>query len=818
MRIRCFWIGALLAAAVVVPRSASATGADEALQNAQRSITDAQRDMAGIRSAISSTVAAERSPAQRIADGDLLLRNRDYDRAAIVFNEVIEKYQNNATAYAEGLYLLGETYYRSKQLLSARRAFSRVIDESSSNTRMAAFEPQALARLVDIALRTRDLKALDDIFSKMSRVPPSSVESILTYARGRGLLAKRDFAGSRQALQSVPATSPYYHQSKYLLGLATLKQVQASIDTTAPAPATSGAGPVAGASAPSSAPAAGSAPNLRGRYATAIEAFREVTRLPPDTPEHKHVIDLSWMAIGRLFYETDQWAAAADAYNHVDRTSPEFGTMLYELASVYVRLGDVQRAQRALEVLAIADPDSADIAEGTLLRGDLLLRTGQFPKSLETYESVHNQYEPMRVKVDAFLGMTSDPAVYYDRLSHEQLDIATEAAQLPPLAIQWARDAEDGPEAFAVLDEVVKTRSLIKQSQTLVERLGVLTNAPNRIRAFPELRAGEQRALAVLNVVMRARVSLGEGLDDVEPGSLDGEISSVREQRRALQAKVLSLPVSDADFMQIDEQASREWNSVSQKVQQLNLQIDTLQSIVNALRRVLRESATQGVVRDPVSTRRLEDELVANERDIVLYRQRVADIHKLVDSGRLAAGFGDQKFAEDASVRAQYKQLLNREVQLATQGAAGGSTVPFAIRVSPMLAQADQVDEYVNAIRSDIARHVARKTKEMQEMVYAESNKVMDYAARLDLLDQEARLVVGQVAMRNFGLVRDRLKNVVLRADVGITEEAWEVREEQVTRVRNLLTERARSERLLDEELREVLDDTGEESGGAKQP
>jgi len=57
---------------------------------------------------------------------------------------------------------------------------------------------------------------------------------------------------------------------------------------------------------------------------------------------------------------------ATEAYNHVARTSPEFGTMLYELASVYVRLGDVQRAQRALEVLAIADPDSADIAEGTL--------------------------------------------------------------------------------------------------------------------------------------------------------------------------------------------------------------------------------------------------------------------------------------------------------------------------------------------------------------------------------------------------------------------------------------------------------------------
>ena len=51
----------------------------------------------------------------------------------------------------------------------------------------------------------------------------------------------------------------------------------------------------------------------------------------------------------------------------VGRSSPEFGTMLYELAWVYVRLGDVQRAERALEVLSIADPSSTRAGDATLL-------------------------------------------------------------------------------------------------------------------------------------------------------------------------------------------------------------------------------------------------------------------------------------------------------------------------------------------------------------------------------------------------------------------------------------------------------------------
>ena len=63
-------------------------------------------------------------------------------------------------------------------------------------------------------------------------------------------------------------------------------------------------------------------------------------------------------------------------------------------------------------------------------------------------------------------------------------------------------------------------------------------------------------------------------------------------------------------------------------------------------------------------------------------------------------------------------------------------------------------------------------------------------------------------------LVRDKLRGIVLRADVGITEQAWEVREEELDRVRSLQGERAREEQLLDEELKEVLDDDGGEPDG----
>ncbi|MCC6552713.1 MAG: tetratricopeptide repeat protein, partial [Polyangiaceae bacterium] len=526
--------------------------------------------------------------------------------------------------------------------------------------------------------------------------------------------------------------------------------------------------------------------------------------------EHRRVIDLAWLGIGRLFYEADQYAQAVQAYNHIDRTSPEFGTMLYELAWVYVRLGDVDRAQRALEVLAIAEPSSQNIADGSLLRGDLMLRAGRFEKSLKVYEGVRATYDPMREKVDAFLGSTSDPAVYYDRLSQEQLEALDSSSALPPLAVQWAREAEDGPAAFAVIDDVNQCRELIKQSNELIDKLNAVLSSPNRVRAFPELKAGEEKALSLLNRVATARLALGQGMDDVEEGALSGEIAAVRAKRRSLEGRLAVVPVTEGDFQERETQALKQWNTASQGLQRLNLQVDTLQATINGLRRVLREGPQAGVVRDPSSVARFEQELAQNERDLALYRQQMDALRKMVSAGRVQVGFGDQRFIEDAQVRKAYRDAIVREVELASAGAGGAKLAAYARRIAPVLQQGDAADVKLEAAMRDLEAEVYKKSVGLQKTVAQETANIVSYSVRLEELDREARLVVGEVAMRNFGLVRDRLKNIVLRADVGITEEAWEVREEQVTRVRNLQVERAREDRLLREELNEVLDDSGD--------
>ena len=772
-----FAMGSLLA----VP--ASAADEDDLLDAASARVNKAQNDVPAIQQAISSYQKKASSAEKRIADAVLLMGVKDYDRAADVLNQVVEKYKQHPTAYADGLNLLGETYFEDGQYLAARRIFGRILD--SSDARMAPYRERAAIRLVDVALRLKELDTLDALFTRIGNV--QGAQSGLAYAKAKGLIAQNRLGAAAAELGGVGADSRFTHQAKYLEGVIAMKEVM-------PPPPAEGKKPE---------------PVPAGTFSKAVAAFQAVTKMPPDTKEHRHVIDLAWLAIGRLLYESNQFTESVEAYNRIDRSSPEFGTMLYELAWVYVRLGDVVRAQRALEVLSVAAPNSADVADASLLRGDLMLRAGQFEKSRKVYESVRGTYEGMAVRLDEFLGQSDDPGVYFDTLSQDQLELFEAGQALPELVPKWAREGEDGDRAFAIIEDISLCRRLIKESNEMIERLNAVLSSPNKIRALPGLRLGAERALGILNSISMARLAIGEGLDEVDD-SVSGQLGQVRAQRKALEARLRLVPVSAADFEGRERDATRQWNKASQGLHRLELEVDTLQATINGLERMLEDGPQVGVVRSPQQVQQFEASLVEQRRLLKFYRDEIAQLRRGVEAGKVQVGFGDKRFVEDAQVRQQYKQLLAQEVALSAQGQGGASLAAYARRVQPVLQRAAQIDQTVEASLAQIESEVGSKAQELRSIVRSETTNIVDYSLQLEELDKEARVLVGEVARRNFGQVRERLREIVLRADVGITEEAWELREEQYTRVRRLKIERARGEQRLREELEEVLDDSAD--------
>jgi hypothetical protein len=409
--------------------------------------------------------------------------------------------------------------------------------------------------------------------------------------------------------------------------------------------------------------------------------------------------------------------------------------------------------------------------------------------------------------VQSFLDSTKDVTVYYDKLAQQQIDMLDQNDALPPLAIRWAREAEDGPLAFAVIDGVNECKKLIADSNRLMGTLGALVGASNRVRAFPELEAGEQAALSLLNRISRARLTIARELDSEEPADLSGEMGQVRTQRRALMGAIADLPVDTQDFARRDEQGQAQWTNLSHALSFNLLEVDRLHAAINGLRRMLSDGPQQGVARDPATVQKFQAEIDANEADIKRYYAEIADLRRQLEMGRAQIGLGDARFQNDAVARGQFRDLLEREIQLASGGAAGGSAQKFAGPATTVMGQARQYEDQLNASVAQLEQQVGVRAAAMMQKIEAERANMARFQQQLDGLDGEARDLVGHVAQRNLGLVRDRLRNIVLRGDVGITEQAWELREEELYRVHRLQAERARQEELLDEELKEVRDD-----------
>lgn len=738
------------------------------------------------------------TPAVRIANADMLLHAKNYDAAIGVLSKVLElNRQGKATEndYADASFLLGEAYFQSHQYLSSRRHFREVLDRASRPA-YSEYVGRSLSRLVDVALRTDDLDSLDYVFTRLDALPQADKSGSLAYARAKAFYARKDFNTAKSAVNSVPVGSEYTLQAQYLLGVVLMKE---SLMVARPAPAATNPGST---QKPVAAPDA--------RFTQAIEQFRKVTRMPAPTAATRHVVDLSWMAIGRLFHETDDYVEAAEAYSHVDRRSPEFSTMLYELAWVYVRLGDFERAQRALEVLTITDPNNLELADGSLLRADLMLRAGEFQNALGLYKDVSGHFDPIRQQLDDFLKSTNDPAVYYDRLTADDFGAASND-KLPKVVLEWARDQAEDQHVFGVIDDVSRSRALIRDSRKLASKLSAVLAGSSRVKAFPEIQVQLQQVFSLSNKLARARGTLAEGMDDVASANVGAELATVRGERRSLMKRLGWMPVTEGEFMRRDESGDTQWGKASQALQELTIEADKLNAIVNGLNRVMSEADKHGVTGDPQSRQRFQLEIEANERDLGTYHTKIEEFRNAIDVGKAQIGFGDQRYVDDQDIRKRFRELLSREVALVAAGQDSSEAASYARSIQPLLGRADNDDAALDTQRVKYEQQAIEKADGLRAKISDEIALVETYAQNLDGQDQQARLLVGEIAMKNFGLVRDRLKNIVLRADVGIVQEAWEVREEQALRVRNLQRERAREEQTLNDELREVLDDAEEQ-------
>jgi DNA repair exonuclease SbcCD ATPase subunit len=255
--------------------------------------------------------------------------------------------------------------------------------------------------------------------------------------------------------------------------------------------------------------------------------------------------------------------------------------------------------------------------------------------------------------------------------------------------------------------------------------------------------------------------------------------------------------VSDRDLQRRDRQVETEFTNLSQALQRNQQRVEGLDAMVVAIERYLADPSHVGASLDRAQ---LQQELERQREAVRQYRERVTGLRRMIVQGRTQIGPGDPRYVHDVEVRAQHRDLVEREAtMLRAQGRMPGGGDALLARVDTLERAVADFDGRVNAL-------VDQRSERIRVQVREEERRVAGYRARLESLENESAQVVGNLILRQFRDIQVQFYQIVMRADLGLVDVAWEQREEHNNRARMLAEEQNREINALNDEYREVTE------------
>lgn len=770
------WRGALLLVCAISTAFSPAIGRAQDYSGVERELVSIEGETSRL---VGSPLRAtpERSATyveERLTDGELFYRLHDYVRASIILSDIVENFPNHR-ATPDATYLLGDSLFMAGDYLGARARFRVILDRGNE----ASYRPlvqRALARLVEIAIRTRNFDGVEAYFQRLSQMPSGQAEASVNYFRAKYLYSR-----------AVPYEDTAIGQDRSVVGTVDAGLLEQARGLFAQVPADSEFGPQARYFV-------GVIHALRREFPQASEAFRAVVEGQGSTSAHRLVAEMAWLALGRVSYENDQLPQAVDAYQSVPRTSSLFPQALFEIAWVYIRQGDAVKAERALEVLGVAAPDSPLIPDAKLLRGNLLLRAERFDEALRVFREVRDEFAPVRRELDDIAAAHADLQGYFRELVRTNLDDFDIDHFLPESARRWTvLENDEFGRATTVVADLAMVRDLVEETSDLIDRLNGALAAPNVVNVFADLRGQRQGVLALRNRLLRLRGDLAR-LEARQGGQGSDELRQVRARRRELEAQLADIPTDAGDFDAAAARRVEEVRALSAQVSELEVEVMGLEARVVATERFLEQTAGQ---QPNASTIRAE---LANHRAAIAgYREQMTELRRLLELARLGVTLGDDQQVHQDEARAEYDSLLARERELT------GST---GTREDAYYARIAAVEARLGARDAEVDRVVGERVANMRRVVDEETQNVVGYRQVLSGLETETEDVVGGVTYATFQNVRHRFYDLVLRADVGRIDVAWQRREQHRVRIETLTRDRADELQRIDDEFREITEGT----------
>lgn len=702
---------------------------------------------------------------RRVVDAETLFKLKNYNEAATLLLDVVEKYPG-AQGYEDALVLLGEALFQDKDYNSARYYF----EIEAKNRNDSRLEQRALERLIEIGLHTDDLEHVDEYLKRLENIPPAQLEPSVPYVRGKFSYFRGRPDEALVIFAAIPPSSPYFLQSRYF---AATVQVQ------------------------------------KGDLLGALAGFDAVARMPPRSDTEKEIQELARLAIGRLYYERGEFEQAREVYNTIPRESPHFEEAMSELSWTSIKAKDYRSAYRALDLMLLQNPDSPQAPELRLLMGNLHVRLGNFALANEAFMTARDQFDPVHQQLQETLVKCQADPKYFDTLIGKGMEKFDIQVFIPKVAVKWVKADPDVARVVTLTEDVGELQRGIKDSEQTLSRLELAVGGELKVGIFPDLAAMRTRTSEVLNQLVGIRSRFVAKMRNLTADVLTGDEKARLEQigvdRMTAEKELEGLPMTAAGLQERERQSRAALDGLDGQASELNVMVQGMEAELVAIEQYFIRSRAEQQIRpeelvEPVATlRQAIAELRASNDHI---RNSISEAAR---EAQVAVATGDsERGAIAVLIDSQKKELA---VYQSARGRLSGSGQRDFDRIAAILERADGVQAELAQLDHRIEGAAQGRLGELKNQLVAEKRDLESASAKLGGIVTESQNLGGGLAFAMLSKVTDRFYDLVVQSDVGLVDVAWGLKDERTSTVSKLINQQKLELKSVEEDFRALMEE-----------
>jgi hypothetical protein len=420
----------------------------------------------------------------------------------------------DAGLHFDAEWYLAESLFKMGNTKTAEANYRVILDDPRH-----PFREDAVRRLLEIYIDD------DDAFQRLyeSEIVSGRVRAsdLVTYSVGKAFFRKGDRVQAKSTLGDLTKESPYYRKGRYILGAIMV---------------------------------------VEGNLETAAQIFRSIVELSVETTDDRRVLDLSLLALGRIYMELGLYQEASGFYARISADSEYLADKLYEEIWTLIKQKEeirqirtrsakdlpaeeiallqrreqelVAQALRGVDLFLLRFSDHPYTARLRLVQGHLHTQAAEYQSALTAYEAVVSEYAPVRERFREFVESPDKPREYFEQLLKLGDKFQGTRDQLPAFAMSMVlADVELG-RAMTIYRDLERQRQMLATSEAIIQELRQALSNATGIGGFDTLRYDAQFARSL---IVQRHYELLELEDAILEDALSGDAKrQVVAQRAAL--------------------------------------------------------------------------------------------------------------------------------------------------------------------------------------------------------------------------------------------------------------------------------------------